>query len=445
MTGTSRLRRVVIGTVSKPWALLLLVAAVAFVLWVISTRSQSHEVRVAFPNAVSVVPGLDVQANGVDVGKITSVAYEDGQAIVGVGIDDEDAWPLHEGTTATLRYGTTAGNGTRRVDLVPGPRSAPEIPEGGVIESRYASTPVEFDEIFRMLDGDSRDDLRSLVGRTAQTLDGRAGALNEGIEQTAPALEAAGGLLGELADDDAALDRLVTDTHRAVGALASRQAQISDLVSVAGATFSELGANSQAVRDSIGEAPSTLRDATTTLARVDRSVDGLETTVRDAAPAAAELPRLAAAARPTVRQLSATAPRLTSLLRTGRRTVPAATRLVTEGTPFARRLTPILKDLAPVVGCIRPYAPELAGWFSNWASFSQNYDGAGHYARIRLLGGATSLTSSPELPTSFMKLFSADYANPRPPGLNAGQPWLLPQCGVTADALDASKDPEDKR
>jgi hypothetical protein len=34
------------------------------------------------------------------------------------------------------------------------------------------------------------------------------------------------------------------------------------------------------------------------------------------------------------------------------------------------------------------------------------------------------------------------YAMPRPPGLNAGQPWYQPQCGITPDALNPSKDPE---
>jgi len=37
---------------------------------------------------------------------------------------------------------------------------------------------------------------------------------------------------------------------------------------------------------------------------------------------------------------------------------------------------------------------------------------------------------------------SLSYAMPRPPGLNAGKPWFLPQCGVTKDALNAELDPE---
>ncbi|HYF25029.1 MAG TPA: MlaD family protein [Baekduia sp.] len=439
-------RRVLLGAAARPWTLIVLACFVLFAIWAASTRTQPHHVKAAFPSAVSLVPGLDVQANGVDVGKISSVEYKDGQAIVGLGIKDERLWPLHRGTTATIRYGTTAGNGTRRIDLVPGPPSAPEIEDGGIIAVEDTGTPVEFDEIFRMMDRDTRGHMRSLVGRTAETLDGRSRALNEGIRETGPALEAAGGLLGDLADDDDVLRALIANAHRTTSTLDARKAQISDLVTVAAQTFREFGANTRAVGAAIHEAPRTLHDARSTLARLDGSVERLTALVRDAAPGAAELPGLAADARPAVRELAATAPVVSSLLRTGRAAAPDVTPLLDKGVPFAKRLTPILNDLAPMFGCLRPYSPEIAGAMSTWAGYGQNYDGYGHYARMRVIGGPTSVTSQPETRTSdITKATGIRYAMPRPPGLNAGQPWLLPECGVGADALDPTKDPEDRK
>jgi virulence factor Mce-like protein len=440
-----RSRRTVMAVASRPWMLITIAALVLFALWVASTRSQSHEVRAAFPSAVNLVPGLDVQANGVDVGKITSVDYSDGRAIVGIGIDDEALWPLRRGTTATIRYGTTAGNGTRKIDLVPGPRNAPEIPEHGIIGAEFTKAPVDFDDVFRMMDRETRAHMRSMAGRTAQTLDGRAHKLNDGIKETAPALEAAGGLLGDLASDEQALNGVIVDTHHATRALASRRDAISGLVTVAASTFQEFAQNTRAVGESIQEAPAALDDTRTTLARLDQSVGGLKAMVKDVAPGAAALPGLAADARPAVAELAATAPKLTQLLRTGRRAAPAVTRMLTEGTPFARRLTPILSDLAPMFGCLRPYAPEIAGALSNWASFGMNYDGYGHYMRMNVMGGPTSLTSTPPVKSDALtKTTGLGYAMPRPPGLNGGKPWLMPECGVGADALDPTKDPEDK-
>ena len=111
----------------KPWSLIVIAGLVAFGYWAVQSRSTDHTVRAAFSSAVSVVSGLDVQIDGVDVGKVKKVEYEDGQALVDLGID-ADAWPLRRGTKAEIRFGTTIGNGTRNVALEPGPDSAPPIP-----------------------------------------------------------------------------------------------------------------------------------------------------------------------------------------------------------------------------------------------------------------------------------------------------------------------------
>lgn len=442
----SRGRRVVLGVAARPWALVIIAGLVLFGLWAASTRTQAHHVKAAFPSAISLVPGLDVQANGIDVGKISSVEYKDGQAIVGLGIDDSGIWPLHRGTTATIRYGTTAGNGTRRVDLVPGPKSAPELSEGGIIGADDTQAPVEFDEIFRTMNARTREHMQSLTGRTAQTLKGRGQRLNDAIATGAPALESAGGVFGDLAANDHELRSLITHTSRAASTLSGHKEQVAGLVTVASRTFDEFAANTRAVRDSIQQAPQTLRDARRTLARLDTSIDGLTDLVGDTAPGAAQLPGLATDARPAVRRLATTAPVVTELLRTGRRAGPDVTRMLTEGDPFARRLTPILADLAPMFACLRPYSPEIAGTMSNWAGYAQNYDDYGHYARMNVLGGPTSFTSVPPLTTDTVtKIPGLVYAMPRPPGQNEGHPWLLPECGVGADALDPSKDPEDRK
>jgi hypothetical protein len=85
---------------------------------------------------------------------------------------------------------------------------------------------------------------------------------------------------------------------------------------------------------------------------------------------------------------------------------------------------------------------------STWASWAQNYDNVAHYARVKVNEGPSSLDSFPSMPTSnFLTLAGGGikYAMPRPPGLNAGQPWLLPACGAGAQALDPNADPEQRR
>jgi hypothetical protein len=101
-----------------------------------------------------------------------------------------------------------------------------------------------------------------------------------------------------------------------------------------------------------------------------------------------------------------------------------------------------------MLACLRPYGPEIMGQFSIWNAASSAYDRVGHYGRamVQLTPplGANSPRTSAELVKS-RPPGAVKYAMPRPPGYNAGQPWFIPECGITKDALDPAKDPEARR
>ena len=432
--------------IGHPWVVIALAGLVAFGFWAASTRKQPHHVRVSFLNAVSIAPGLDVQANGVDVGKVNEVKLDDmGRPVVTIGVED-DAWPLHQGTTARLRFGTTIANGDRRIDLEPGPKHAPEIPEGGIISERRTTTPNEFDQVFNTFDRTTRGHIQTLAEHADETLRGRERKLGDGLAASPAALEAIDGVVADLDADQFALSSLVAWTDRVTQTLGHRRARIASLLTVAASTFSAFAENSQQTRDSIARLPGTLRETRTTLARLDRSLDLLDPLVADLRPGAAALRPLAAVARPTLAELRATVPLGIETLRTTRAAAPEITTLLRRARPLMRDLDPALGDLAPMVGCIRPYSPEIAGFFSNWTSFTKNFDGTSHYARVRVVQSPTSDTNKPPQRTDeFLRTApGTDYAGIRVPGLAAGQPWFLPECGAGPDALDPSKDPEDR-
>lgn len=429
-----------------PWVPIGLAALIAFTLWAIGSRTSDHTIKASFTSAVSIAPGLDVQIDGVDVGKIGKVRYEDGQAQVDIGVDNA-AWPLHQGTTAALRFGTTLGNGTRRIDLHPGPKSAPAIADGGIIPTADTVTPVEFDQVFNTFTPRTRTAFRSFFHGGAANLSGRAPQLNTGVKRAAPALESASDVFNDLASDQAALRQLVISGHRTTRLLAAKRPVISDLMSVAAATFDTFASNSQGVRDSLDEFAPTLVEARSTLRRADQSIDGLDGLVTDLKPALASLRPFIAVARPATADLHRLAPAASSTLATLRASGPQITTLLKDGIPFSKRLAPVLGGLSGQLSCVRPYAPEIAAFFSNWGSWAQGYDNSSHYGRIKAVFNATSFTSFPPINTdAFLNTAGAGlkYAMPRPPGLNAGKPWLLPECGAGANALDPTKDPEDK-
>ena len=451
----------------NPLALVVLAGAVALTIWGIGTRGQPHHVRVEFSSAFNLESGLDVRVNGLLAGRIASVSYSNGSAIVGIGIDN-GYWPLHEGTTITSRYGTTIGSGTRYLSLVPGPASAPLIPEDGIISQADTKPAVDIDQILNVLNPKTRGSLQHWMSGLAGSLTGRSPQISRGIATTSPALSAASGLFADIAADRAGLKTLISNGDRLTRIIASRQASVSDLVTVAARTFAAFAANTSGVQNSIADLPATLDDARGTLARADTSVGHLRTLINALAPGAAVLPSLATNATPALQDLSRAVPPANTLVSTVTSSAPAVTTLLGKASPFIKDTGSVLSQLSPMVSCVLPYAPDagsavvgLGGWFSTYiltqpragdlpnqpTSFDGAVDANGlarfHPARAMPLVATSSLNAvpSPITPSLFAAATGLKYAFPRPPGLDEGDPVFLPQCGVTANSLNPADAP----
>jgi virulence factor Mce-like protein len=429
--------------IRRPWVVIGIVAAVALAYLIYEGRQQPYHVHAAFVSAVDLTPGLDVRVDGVNVGKVSSVDYSGGEAIVGIGISDPRVYPLHQGTEAIIRYGTTVGNGTRRVDLVPGPSSAPTIPNGGIIPVQDTTTPVEFDQLFDTFNAQTRANTQSFFNDTATQLHGHAPQLSAGIHATPPALAGAAGLLGDLATDTNALQGLIYNANQATTTIAAHQPELQDLLSVAAGTFQTFAQRTQRIQQAIDGFAPTLTSARTTLARLDTSVNILNSLVTTLAPGAIKLQSLANVAAPALAELENVAPLAASTLRVGINEAPRVTSFLAQARPFMQQLSPVLSTSTPMLQCITPYAPELAGWASTWASVGKNADSSSHYARIHVVEGLTAANGALLSSAQALSLTPGlTYAFPRPPGLNAGRPQFIPACGYTEANLNPADDPE---
>jgi ABC-type transporter Mla subunit MlaD len=407
------------------------------------TGGDFHTLRASFDSAVQLAPGQEVRIAGRKIGEITAINVVDGRAVVDLEVRDSNVWPLHRGTTAGTRWGSTTSLAYRYVEIYPGPASAPALPDNGVLTAAYTKTAVELDQSYRIFRGRTRGDLRSLVSELGDTLDGRQQALQTGLHAAPGGLDETSGVLRELSADSNALRTLMVAGDHVTSALAAHTSDLGGTVAHAAATFDEFANHARAQQASLDRAPAALRESVLTLARLDSSLVGLHALVNDLAPGALALRAMATPARLAVAQLRTVAPLATSTLRRGRSAAPGITRLLKVGTPFLPALGKVLTQLEPMLGCIRPYAPELAGNLSTWAGYNKNFDAGGHYARtFSLLVNPAIVPGTPLNSKQITDTTTLKYAMPRPPGLNAGQPWLLPQCGAGPDALNSAKDPE---
>jgi phospholipid/cholesterol/gamma-HCH transport system substrate-binding protein len=397
-----------------------------------------------FAQAPNLYSGEDVTVDGLDVGKVTGDNYVNGQAVVGVGIQDHEYYPLHRGTKAILRFGTTIGNGTRYIELIPGPKSAPTIPNGGIIGTNDTVQSVEFDQIFGIFNAPTRRAFQQASSGAGTLFAPRAPQIGAGVNAAGPALDSLSGFTAELARDQQSLSSLITNGASLTQTLANHEDQIADLVSNAAGTFHAFGSNTSGITSSLDLLPPTLTQVKGTLSRLSGSIGHLNGLITALAPGAAQLRTMSADLLPAMTDLRATIPVADQTLQVGTIASPAITVLLKQTQPFSKQASPAFTKLAPMVGCIRPYAPEIAGLLTTWSSWTQTYDQIGHLGRLDGYTGLAALTSSPENSAQYAALTGQGYALIRPPGYNAGQSWFQPQCGATAAGLNPAMDPEAK-
>jgi phospholipid/cholesterol/gamma-HCH transport system substrate-binding protein len=421
------------------------VVVVAIIVISAASGGSSHTLKAEFTSAEQLAPGLEVRLAGRKVGDIASVKLVNRLPVVTLEISENDVWPLPTGTTAEQRWGSTTSLEYRYVELHPGPQGATPLADGAQLGPAHTVTAVELDSFYRIFRGRTNADLRKLVAGLGDTLGTAGPALRSGLANAPGGLDQTSSVLAELGADQNALAQLITQGNNVTSALSARQADLGPLLDHASATLDELANHATSQQQALDRAPAALDAGSSTLSRLDTSLTGLQTLVDNIAPGAIGLRRLAPIAKSALVELNHIAPVATSALKRGTDAAGPLTQLLKVGTPFLPKAGSAVGQLAPMVSCLLPYSPELAGTLSTWSGFNQNYDSGGHYARTFDLTANPYIVAGTSYSSHQVTQLTSGlltYAMPRPPGLNAGQPFLAPQCDAGPSALDASQDPE---
>ncbi len=410
-----------------------LVVVVIAALVLTGSGAGTHKLRAVFAAALQVVPGEHVEIAGRTVGSISSVQLIDGQAVVGMKIDDS-AWPLHAGTVAILRFGSPLGYALRYVQLDPGPSHAPALPDGGLISEQDTQTPVEFDQLAEIFNPQTRANLGNLLDNASAALHGEAPELSGLLASGGRGAEQIAGFESDLAQNPGALGQLLTSGAAISATLRARDPELQALITDAADTVGTLDGQAGAIQRSLSLAPGAMHDAGTTLTDLQNALPTLTDLVRTIAPGAAGLRQIATPLTTALETLHRIGPNLTTTLRDAVGTAPVATTFLAKATTSLGPLTTALSGLAPVLGCLRPYTPELAGALATTVSAYAPYDAKGHYLRTMTLVSPipAGTVFTPKLLTTLYP--NLHYDAIRAPGLNVNQPWYQPQCGITQAA-----------
>jgi phospholipid/cholesterol/gamma-HCH transport system substrate-binding protein len=370
-------------------ASLVAVAALAVAAVVLILRGGgAYVVHAHFVDAGQLVRGNLVQVAGQRIGTVTEIRLTDrNEADVVLRITDGEFTPLHRGTVASVRTLGLAGIANRFVNLSPGPASAPEIPDGGVLTTAETRPIVDLDEVLNALDPRTRTHLQGLIRNGAKVFAGTTLQANRAFYYLNPALSQTAALSAELTRDEIALQHLIASTATVSTALAARRPDLEEGIENTAATLRALAAERAALDDALVRAPAVMRRTRPTLRQLRGTLSAVRPALREARPVAAPLARVLRQLVPTARDARPVVGDLLDLIPDLHEALGGLPELADVAVPTLDATTRTLDDGLPIFEGLRPYAPDvITGILNGFGGATAGYyDANGHFARIQAM------------------------------------------------------------
>jgi virulence factor Mce-like protein len=366
-------------------------------------NSQGYRFQVGFNNAYDLADYADVRIAGVNVGKVVDKSRTPygNKTIVTIQMDNQYA-PIHKDATAILRTKTLLGE--TYVQLTPGSRNSPILPDGGTLSSSRVQNAVQLDQVFNTFDPKTRDAFRQWQQELARAVRGNDQNLNNVLGNLPPFAVNFTNLLQVLDVQHAAVVSLVRNGGTTFDALNHDPAALRNLITAGETTFATTAANQNALADVFHIFPTFLYQQRLTMAALKSFSLNADPVIRELIPVAQQLgPTLGAlkTLSPYLRHLFVKLGPLITVSQTG---LPA-TKRVLEGLgpnklldslgPFLGQLNPILTWLGYHQQLISDFITNGGmGFFARTTSFGNS--GTGHYLRQFGPTGPETLSLNPK-------------------------------------------------
>jgi phospholipid/cholesterol/gamma-HCH transport system substrate-binding protein len=213
-----------------------------------------------FETAQAVAPGQGqaVVIAGIQVGKITSVALEDGHAVVGMDVEPQYMKLFHPDATLLMRPKTNLNDMT--VEVAPGTARG-HLEEGDNIPLSQTESNTNLDAFLATLDADTRQYLQLLLAGGGEGVGGRGRQLSGALRRFQPFVHYLADLNKAVAQRRRALAGVIHSFSRLTTELGRRDAAIERFVSGSQAALGNFANEQQAIQESLIEFPATLAAA----------------------------------------------------------------------------------------------------------------------------------------------------------------------------------------
>jgi phospholipid/cholesterol/gamma-HCH transport system substrate-binding protein len=304
--------------------------------------ANTYTVSAQFTAANGIVSGLGQPVNvvGVNVGQVTGVTLQNGQAVVAMQINRSQVPRLYANASAVLAPITPLED--MQINLNPGTPAAGALPSNAIIRIGQTTSPVPLSDLLSTLDGDTRDFLTSLISSIGQGTSGRGTDLRRILDTLGPTT-------GDVAQISRALATRRTQLAGLVHNLAiitrasSQDRQLAAVVAAGDQTLHAVAVQQAPLRQAIAQLPATLAVTRSTLVDLEPFARQLAPTLHALTPAVKRLPATLAELRPFAAQ--------------------ATVALKDQIRPFVTSAQPLVRDLLPAVTSLYSSTPGLSQSF----------------------------------------------------------------------------------
>jgi virulence factor Mce-like protein len=254
-----------------PLAILLALALVGGLL-IATGGSSPYTVRVYLLSAQRLVPGNNVDMDGVPVGHVTAVqlAPDNGAAgaIVTIAVSGRYA-PLRQGTRVIVRPNGVIGDMSMNLTPVQGGAA---IPSGGTIPLEDTQVSVTLDQVTNVLNAQTRQELKTMIQQGGVALKGQGKGLNKVLAKLPQISADLAGTTGSLDQQTQQLSDLDAEFARVAAMISGEHSNLAGDISNGASLLGTMAQHQTTLQQELTSANSSFSQANSVLTGRTQSV-----------------------------------------------------------------------------------------------------------------------------------------------------------------------------
>ena len=361
-------------------------------------KPHGYRFHAHFAEATQLAQEADVRISGVNVGKVKNIDLgSDGRTDATIELNDKYA-PLPSDAHAILRQKTLLGE--TYVELTPGTKSAPKIPENGTLVTTQVAPTVELDEILRAFDKKTRESFQVWQQDLGAGIDGHGQDFSDALGSLTPFAENTNAVLQVLNSQTRAVSQGIKNTGVVFDALTERDGQLADWIANSNRLLATTAQRDKEIEGLFRAFPAFIDNSSSALKDLAAYAVNTRPLMVQLQPVATQLSRFLVNAKGLSNNFDQFFIGQGQLQKASVKGLPASSRFLVDTRNLLAQLDPFLRNFNPWLRYLSLYRREISALFANDTATLQATDQIGnnrvHYLRLTSPVNPESLAVYPQ-------------------------------------------------